>query len=146
MPHRKISTARACCPLLVSTLHSEPLSVCRPQSSTPASAAQRQYPSEPTPFPWLSSSLLCARACRTVGLIRPPLFHEGQADKHSSQDAEADSSRSNARPPLLSPCSPTLSTQTGGEGCAEVWAATPHPQHITHTVSHHLHLIATHGL
>lgn len=52
----------------------------RPPAYTPASAAQRQYPSEPTPFPGLSSSLLCARSCRTVGLIRPLLLRQGQAD------------------------------------------------------------------
>ena len=36
----------------------------------------------------LSSSLLCARACRTVGLIRPLAFHGGQADKHGSRNAK----------------------------------------------------------
>ena len=50
-------------------------------SSTPISIRAHSIPP-------LSSSLLCARACRTVALIRPLAFHGGQSDKHGSRDAK----------------------------------------------------------
>lgn len=61
MLHCNISAVCTCCPLPISTSNSEPISVCRPQASTPASAAQRQYPSEPTPFPAFIISFMCSR-------------------------------------------------------------------------------------
>lgn len=59
--HCSISAACACSQLSIPTSNGEPISVCRPQASTPASAAQRQYPSEPTPFPAFIISFMCSR-------------------------------------------------------------------------------------
>lgn len=87
-------------------------------------------------IPHFHHPLLCACVCRTVGLIRPPHLHEGQADSTAARPRKQTGAEQNVGTPFL-PMQPDPLHR--GERCSEDWG-TPPPSlwqtHITQTQTH----------
>lgn len=95
-------------------------------------------------IPHFHHPLLCACVCRTVGLIRPPHLHEGQADSTAARPRKQTGAEQNVGTPFL-PMQPDPLHR--GERCSEDWGTPPHryDKHTSRKRKHTQSLCASDG-